>query len=1069
MLTLIAGSLLLMQRTRQTALHAAGATLQNAALIVESVVNHQLLQVDGALVSLPALFATISRDGQVVDARSAGRLLSGLNFETFTFRDIIMLRPDGGVWASARPNPWKNNFPRDMFGRNPTARNGAAVVAGPYRNPATGDWALLVVRQVSVPGLGVMDAVAEVPLFLITKQFSAVGAIPGLRVALERRSGQLLVSQPYDEMQVGKQQRVVMSQIQTSGTAFMVPANLIAAPTIGVVRASLYGSVMIALTLDLNTAMADWVRDRNRMIAAVSIAVVLVFALALTLNAALRQSERAEAERNNARATLDSAIESMSDGFVMWDRDDRLVTCNQQYRHMYRLSADFIRPGAQFSDIIRGGLQCGQYPQATGDMDEFVRQTAAWHRNNQGPMERQLPDHRWILVTERKTPDGGVVGIRTDITDLKAALSKLEVANERAQLAVEETQQQNATLRERDRTLNIQNVLFDAALNNISQGLLMTDRHHRLIVHNNRFLELFAIDPASFSTGLATREIFDRMQASGQFSVDVLANAYQRQYGLAGAEQSGTFVMTGEQGRSIAIAQRPIADGGWIATYEDVSEQRRAEEKFRFAAHHDALTSLPNRVLFRIRLDEIITSLTSRGMGLTLLYVDLDRFKQVNDTLGHPIGDALLEAAARRLQNCLRDTDIIARFGGDEFAIAHVSSDLPAAAEHLARRVITTLSAPYKLGGHTIMCGASVGIALADTAEMDPDTLLKNADMALYQSKAKGRGTFSLFEADMETQLVTRLAIEEDLREALDRREFELLYQPLYDLGNNRIAGFEALIRWHHPIRGTVSPLQFIRIAEETGLIHSIGAWALNKACADAMKLPDDINVAVNLSAIQFETGDIVEIVTAALKASGLSPNRLELEITETMLLDNNDNTIALLFRLHELGLRIALDDFGTGYSSLSYLRIFPFDKIKIDQSFVREMVTRPDCAAIVNSVVALANSLNITTTAEGIETLDQLKLVRETGCTEAQGYLFSVPRPLTEVLKFFAESVDATAIVPVGLIALPSPVSPAMLPGGFLAQPRAASAQPIHNQAPSLNTSRNRRIEVVANSPAST
>jgi diguanylate cyclase (GGDEF)-like protein len=1014
LLTLIGGSLLLLQRTRHTALHAADVTLQNAALIVESVVNHQLLQVDGALVSLPALFATIARDGQVIDTRSATRLLGGLNFETFTFRDIIMLRPDGRIWASAGPNPWNGNFPRNLPGRGPDARNGAAVVAGPIRNPATGNWVLLVVRPVSVPGVGAMDAVAEVPLFLITKLFSAVGEIPGLRVALERRSGELLVSQPYDEMQIGKQQRVVMSQVQVRGAAFMVPSNLIPKPTIAVVRASLYGDVMIVLTLDLKTAMADWVQDRNRTIALVSIAVVLVFALALTLNAALRQSDRAEAERSKARATLDSAIESMSDGFVMWDRDDRLVTCNEQYRQMYRLSADFIRPGAQFNDIIRGGIQRGQYPQATGDMEEFVRQTAAWHRDNQGPMERQLPDNRWILVTERKTPDGGVVGIRTDITDLKAVLSKLEAANERAQQAVEETQLQNATLRERDRTLHIQNVLFDAALNNMSQGLLMTDRHQRLIVHNNRFLELFAIDPATFSTGLAAREIFDRMQASGRFPVEVLANAYLKQYGLADAQQSGTFVMTGEQGRSIAISQRPIADGGWIATYEDVSEQRRAEEHIRFAAHHDALTSLPNRVLFRIRLNEMITSLTHRGMGVALLYVDLDRFKQVNDTLGHPIGDALLEAAGRRLLNCLRDTDIIARLGGDEFAVAHMSSDLPAAAEHLAQRLINTLSAPYKLAGHTITGGASIGIALADTAQMDPDTLLKNADMALYQSKAKGRGTFSLFEAEMETQLVTRLAIEEDLREALDRREFELLYQPLYDLGNDRIAGFEALIRWHHPVRGTVAPLQFIRIAEETGLIHSIGAWVLNKACADAMKLPQDVRVAVNLSPAQFETGDIVEIVAAALEASGLPANRLELEITETTLLDNNDNTIALLFRLRELGLRIALDDFGTGYSSLTYLRIFPFDKIKIDQSFVREMVTRPDCAAIVNSVVALANSLNITTTAEGIETLDQLKLVRETGCTEAQGYLFSVPRPLSEVLEFFAESSNAMAVVQV-------------------------------------------------------
>jgi EAL domain-containing protein (putative c-di-GMP-specific phosphodiesterase class I) len=260
--------------------------------------------------------------------------------------------------------------------------------------------------------------------------------------------------------------------------------------------------------------------------------------------------------------------------------------------------------------------------------------------------------------------------------------------------------------------------------------------------------------------------------------------------------------------------------------------------------------------------------------------------------------------------------------------------------------------------------------------------------------------------------LLTRLAIEEDLRVALGRQEFELLYQPLWDLSSNRIAGFEALIRWNHPVRGTVSPAQFIQIAEETGLIRSIGGWVLNKACTDAMKLPDDVKVAVNLSGAQFDSGDIVNTVAAALDASGLPANRLELEITETTLLKNNESTLALLFRLHALGLRIALDDFGTGYSSLSYLRTFPFDKIKIDQSFVREMATRADCAAIVSSIVGLANKLNITTTAEGIETLDQLELIRETGCTEAQGYLFSVPRRLPEVLEYFVESAAPKVVV---------------------------------------------------------
>jgi predicted signal transduction protein with EAL and GGDEF domain len=345
-----------------------------------------------------------------------------------------------------------------------------------------------------------------------------------------------------------------------------------------------------------------------------------------------------------------------------------------------------------------------------------------------------------------------------------------------------------------------------------------------------------------------------------------------------------------------------------------------------------------------------------------------------------------------------------------------MSPDLPAGATQLADRIIASLAEPYSLRGHTAKVGASIGIALTFDASTDADTLLKNADMALYRAKAEGRGICSLFEPKMEQELVARLAIEEDLRHAIERREFLLLYQPLWDLHSDRIVGFEALIRWHHPARGVVPPSQFIPVAEETGLIRHIGAWVVEQACADAMKLPDHTKMAVNLSAAQLD-GDIVEVVAAALQAAGLPAHRLELEITETALLQNNENTLATLARLHALGVRIALDDFGTGYSSLSYLRSFPFDKVKIDQSFVREMASRADCAAIVSSIVELANKLNIITTAEGVETVDQLDMVRTAGCTEAQGYLFSPPRSLRELAKLFqAEIRHELTVCPRGL-----------------------------------------------------
>ncbi|HYZ24639.1 MAG TPA: EAL domain-containing protein [Rhodopila sp.] len=1009
--TLVGGSLLFLERTRQARLYAADITLQDAARVVERVVNRHLLQVDGALISLPDLFPIAAQEGRSIDSTSASRLLRASNHETFNFRDILLVQPDGRIWASARPNSWQGRFPLELLRSLDAAPVGAAALAGPVRNPVTGEWDLLLMRPVTLPGVGPMNAVAEIPLSLVTVLFSAVPEIPGLRIALERHDGRLIVSQPYDEVQIGMRQPAAISPIAPDGAPFVVPAGLFAVPTLGIARASLYPDLMIAVTLDLNTAMADWRRERKRLMAVVVVTIALLSALAMTLIVGRRTRERAEADRNRARAVLESAIESMSDGFVMWDSESRLVLCNQPFRDMYAVSADVIRPGALFEDIIRQGAELGQYPDAGDDIDSFVRATAAWRLNNNGPIERRLPNGRWALVTERRIPGGGSVGIRTDITNLKQAQASLEAANEKARRAMQEVELQNAALRDRDRALHVQNVLFDAALNNMSQGLLMIDGNQQVIVHNSRFLTLFGMDTSRIASAMSIDDLFAWLRTDGRLAMKLVDDIYIRQRQLADAVQPGTFVVTGDDNQSISISQRPILGGGWVATYEDVSEQRRAEEHIRFAAHHDALTKLPNRTLFRTRLDEMIAALGRRQTGLALLYLDLDRFKHVNDTLGHTIGDALLEAAGRRLLGCVRSSDVVARLGGDEFAIVYMSSNLPDAAIQVGQRIIGSLAEPYNLAGHAVTAGVSIGIALAFDAHTDADTLLKNADMALYRAKAQGRGICSLFEPEMEQELVARLAIEEDLRHALDREEFLMYYQPLWDLRSDRIVGFEALIRWNHPVRGFVPPIQFIHVAEETGLIRSIGAWTIQQACTDAMNFPAHTKMAVNLSAAQFDGGDIIEVITDALRSSGLPAHRLELEITETALLKNNEKTLAILSRLHAMGVRIALDDFGTGYSSLSYLRSFPFDKVKIDQSFVREMASRADCAAIVSSIVDLANKLDIITTAEGVETTELLDLVRAAGCTEAQGYLFSRPRCLREITAYFESQSHPAAL----------------------------------------------------------
>ncbi len=430
-----------------------------------------------------------------------------------------------------------------------------------------------------------------------------------------------------------------------------------------------------------------------------------------------------------------------------------------------------------------------------------------------------------------------------------------------------------------------------------------------------------------------------------------------------------------------------------------------------FMAHHDALTGLPNRLMFHDRLQEALMQQRRWGDGIALLCLDLDHFKQVNDTLGHPVGDMLLKAVAGRLRECVRDGDMVARLGGDEFAVLQCGARQPERASELAQRIVEKLGAPYDLGGDRAVVGASVGIAVVTPDLCSADTLLRSADLALYRAKADGRGSFRLFESGMDEQMRARRTLERDLREALAQNEFEVFYQPVFHLQGQCVSGFEALIRWRHPDRGLIPPVQFIPIAEELGLIVPMGEWVLAQACADAVTWPGDVMVAVNLSPVQFYSPGLVAAVRQALQRSGLPARRLELEITESALLQDSKTVLATLHELRALGLRTALDDFGTGYSSLSYLRSFPFDKLKIDQSFVREMAYRPDCRAIVKSVLDLAHELGMTTTAEGVETEEQLDQLRRDGCTEVQGFLFDRPRPAADIRHWLAPGADGSVL----------------------------------------------------------
>lgn len=595
-----------------------------------------------------------------------------------------------------------------------------------------------------------------------------------------------------------------------------------------------------------------------------------------------------------------------------------------------------------------------------------------------------------------------------DASDYVKALDSVQLSLETTEIAKKKAEKALQDIFQQDKELVKKNRLFNIVLDNMTQGLCMFDADKNLLVCNSLYIEMYDLSPCLAEPGTPFRSIVEHRIESGAYAGGNAEEYIQERITAVEETVVSTKIQTLANGRTIVISHQPMEGGGWVATHQDITDLRRVEAEVVHLANHDALTGLPNRVMLRAQIDDVLQHLCE-GEDVAVMSLDIDRFKAVNDTLGHPVGDELLKMVAMRLHSCVRESETIARLGSDEFGIVQVGMNQPEDASKLAERICKIIKRPFVINGQQVIVGACIGISIAPADGEAPDMLLKNADMALYSAKCQGSGSFSFFETGMISDLNTRREMETGLRIALDRGQFELHYQPLQNLVTGEISGLEALLRWRHPERGFISPVEFIPIAEEIGLIVPLGEWVIRQACADASLWPENTKIAVNVSPVQFRKGNIVSMVMSALSASHIDPGRLEIEITESVLLNNSDSTLDILHQLRGMGVRIAMDDFGTGYSSLSYLRSFPFDKIKIDGTFIHDLTNSEDALVIVRAVASLGKSLGMTTTAECVETVEQRNAVTEEGYDEIQGYFFSPPRPAAEISeRFFSKNKQA-------------------------------------------------------------
>ncbi|WP_024516151.1 EAL domain-containing protein [Bradyrhizobium sp. Tv2a-2] len=897
-------------------------------------------------------------------------------------RGFAVVDRQGALIANSQRN-WQSvdDSDREYFRYHVSNPSQKPYIGAPIRGRNVRDWVIPVSRRFNKED-GSFGGVAVVLIrpghfqdFYQQLDIGEKGAI-----LLATRSGRLLARRPFDEANVGKDlsQSGIFQELQTSKSGFVE----VKSSTDGVVRFNSYQEselypLVLAVAQSTSELLAPW-RARAEREAFGTAIIVLVIAL---LGFFVRKMASRLGEVNGL---FELALSNMPNGLIMFDSERRVVISNQRFRDMYGLGDEQVRPGTPLRSLLESHVRNGQ----TSDLsiDDYIDSVMRISTQTQ-----PLVDGRTVFIRRNKICRGGWIATHEDITEHKRDADLL-VANAA--------------------TLEQTNARFDAAINNMAQGVCLFDAEQRVVVSNRRYAEIYHLSPEQILPGVSLPEILElRRRAGTHFELD--PGVYMAEHTKQKAE-----VRELADGRIVSISRHMMPDGGWLTTHEDITDRARNEQKIAYLAEHDLLTGLPNRAFLTkmlegpiFRRDNVATD------DFAVFMLDLDRFKNVNDTLGHAAGDQLLIEVARRLKASLRDSDILARLGGDEFAIIQPLEGHESERDHettiaLALRIVDTIARPIDLDGHQVTVGTSIGIARSPFDGRERKDLLKKADLALYAAKADGRNDFRLYRPEMMKSAETHKIIENELREAISKGQFELYYQPIIDVRSQTVCGGEALVRWRHPQRGLVDPDKFIPVAEASGLIIPLGDWILQQACKDAADWPEPLRVSVNLSAFQFNKGNLFDVVLCALVESALNPERLELEITESALLDNQSSHLQTIRQLKNLGITMALDDFGTGYSSASYLTNFPFDKIKIDKSFIQGAERRRDCTAVIASVLALARGLEMAVTAEGVETEHQFQMLRKAGVEYAQGFLFARPVPQARFMAEFAAPLRA-AVVP--------------------------------------------------------